>query len=108
MGPISREREEVDHGVPRRLRGRLGRARHGDAMTGLAEVVGPEEVAELTRGRSRRVRPVGGVALDAFGEELADGAFVGVGRIRRAHHFAPVSHGVLALKGQQDAGQSSG
>ena len=42
------------------------------------------------------------VRLDQFGEELADRALVGIGRVGRAHHLAVAGDGILAFEHLHD------
>ena len=65
-------------------------------------VLKSEEERQFDRGRLRRVRPVNAVALDIGGEQLADGALGGIGRIGGAHDFAQSLDGVLALQRHDD------
>src|SRR5215467_10582210 len=47
-----------------------------------------EEMAQLNFGGFRGIGAVNAVALDALGEEFANGAFGGLGGIGRSHDFA--------------------
>src|SRR5215831_3659209 len=69
---------------------------------GSQEVGRGEEEAELGFGRLRCVGSVNRVAFDIGGEAFADGAVGRIGRIGRAHHFAKLFDGVLALQCQHD------
>ena len=63
---------------------------------------GPEEERDLDGRVLLAVRAVDGVLTDVLGEGLADGALVGVRRIRGSHHLAVGGDGVLALENADD------
>src|SRR5580692_829960 len=65
---------------------------------GLEQLRRAEEVWNLDCRGLRRIRAVNAVPFDTLREQLADGAFGGVGGIRRAHGFAPFLDCIGCLK----------
>src|ERR1039458_6229962 len=68
----------------------------------LRQFVSGEEITDLETRGVVGIRTVNGILLDARSPLLADGAFVGLGRIGGAHQFAVVGDGVFFLQRHHD------
>src|ERR1700719_817739 len=70
----------------------------------LDQIDAGKEVADFERRRVRRVRAVGGVALDGLPEFPAQRAGAGLGRIGLTHERPPFRDAVRRLEDESDGG----